>query len=122
MWRAVDTSSQSAANMPLPRQSGGAKPMACSRPSRRSQRSASAAAAAASWSGDGDVDLQDLGLDRELAGGALGQREGAAGAREHDVGPLFLGQPGHGEGQRGVGEDAGDQEPFAVEESHCESG
>ena len=44
MLSATETSSQPAANMPLPRQSGGAKPMACRRPSRRSQRAASVGA------------------------------------------------------------------------------
>ena len=67
------------------------------------------------------VDLEDVGLGGQLAGRALGQREGAAGAGEHDVGALFLGQAGHREGQRGVGEDARDEEPLAVEESHCAS-
>ena len=52
MLSATETSSQPAANMPLPRQSGGAKPMACSTPSRRSQRAASATPAAASCSGE----------------------------------------------------------------------
>ncbi len=66
-----------------------------------------------------DVDLEDLGLDGQLAGRAPGQRQGTAGAGEHDLGALLLGQAGHREGQRGVGEDAGDQEPLAVEESHC---
>ena len=52
MLNAVETSSQPAANIPLPRQSGGAKPMACRRPSRRSHRAARAAPAACSCSGE----------------------------------------------------------------------
>src|ERR1700722_9120812 len=66
-----------------------------------------------------DVDLEDLGLAGELARGAPSEREGAPRAREHDVRPLLLRQAGHGESQRGVGEDAGDEQPLAVEESHC---
>ena len=104
--------------MPLPRQSGGAKPMACSSPSRRSQRSASAAPAAASCSGEVTSISSTSGSLGQLAGGPLGQGEGPPGAREHDLGPLLLGQPGHGEGQGGVGEDAGDEEALSVEESH----
>ena len=68
-----------------------------------------------------DVDLEHLGLRRELAGGAPGEREGPACAGEDDLRTLLLGQAGHGEGQRGVGEDARDEEPFAVEKSHCAS-
>src|SRR6185437_3413433 len=52
MLNATDTSSHPAANIPLPRQSGGANPMACSRPSRRSQRAASVLPAAASCSSE----------------------------------------------------------------------
>src|SRR5580692_5762701 len=52
MLSATETSSQPAANMPLPRQSGGAKPMAWRMPSRRGQRSATALPAAANCSGE----------------------------------------------------------------------
>src|SRR5580692_11998959 len=52
MFSAIETSSQSAENMPLPRQSGGAKPMAWRIPSRRGQRSATACPAAANCSGE----------------------------------------------------------------------
>ena len=64
--------------------------------------------------GLGDVDLEHLGRIGQLAGRALGQRQGPAGTREHNFGPLLLGQPRHGEGQGGIGQDAGDEEPFAV--------
>ena len=119
MWRATETSSQPAANMPLPRQSGGAKPMACSNPSRRSHRSASAAPAACQLLGRGDVDLEHFGLAGKLSGRSLGQRQGPTGTGEDDLGPFLLGQLGHGEGQRGIGEHAGDEESLAIEESHC---
>src|ERR1700722_1313172 len=52
MLSATETSSHPAANMPLPRQSGGAKPMRRRRPSRRSQRAASAAPAVVNCSGE----------------------------------------------------------------------
>ena len=68
--------------------------------------------------GGGDVDLEHLGRVGELASRALGERQGPPGSRQDDFGALLLGPPGHREGQRGVGEDAGDQEPLAVEESH----
>ena len=95
--------------------------MACRRPSRRSQRAASASPGGAQLLGRGDVDLEDLGLPGELAGGAPRERQGPPRAREDDVRTLLLGEPGHGEGQRRVGEDARDEEPLAVEESHCAS-
>ena len=119
MLIAVETSSQSAANIPLPEAVGRGEadgvqqavepvPAGGQRGPRRVQ-----------LLGRRDVDLQDLGLAGELAGGAPGQRQGASRAREHDVRPFLLRQTGHGEGQRGVGEDAGDEKPLAVEESHC---
>ena len=49
------------------------------------------------------------------------RRQRPAGAGEHDLGPLLLGQLGHAEGERGVGEHAGDEDALAVEESHCVS-
>ena len=75
MLRATETSSQLAANMPLPRQLAGANPMAWRMPSRRSQRSARAFPAACELFGRGDVDLQHVGLAGELPGGPLGERK-----------------------------------------------
>ena len=69
--------------------------------------------------GRGDVDLEDLGL----AGSLRAVRRVSDRARPAPdstiVRPLLLRQAGHGEGKRGVGEDAGDEQPLAVEESHC---
>ena len=69
--------------------------------------------------GRGDVDLQDFGLPGQLAGGAPGEAERPSRPREDDLGALLLGQAGHREGQRRIGEDARDQKPLAVQESHC---
>jgi hypothetical protein len=55
----------------------------------------------------------------ELAGRSLGERQPAAGPGEHDVGSLLLRQLRHAEGERRIGEDAGDHEAFAVEETHA---
>ena len=85
----------------------------------RSHSSASDAAAAVSCSGSGDVDLQHLGRLRELARRAPGEREATAGPAQHDVGAFLLGEPGDGEGQRSIGEHAGDQDAFPVEQSHA---
>ncbi len=42
----------------------------------------------------------------------------AAEPGEHDLRALFLGDLGGVEGQRGVGDHSGDQQPLAVEQSH----
>ena len=68
--------------------------------------------------GGGDVDLEHLGRVGQLARRAPGEREGTARPGQHNLGTLLLGPAGHRESQGGVGEDAGDQESFAVEESH----
>ena len=66
MLRAVGTSSQPAANIPLPRQSGGAKPMACSRPSSRPQRVRQVGRGRRQLLGRRDVDLEHVGLPGSL--------------------------------------------------------
>ena len=102
-----------------PRHDRGAKPMACSAPSTRSHRSASSALDGRDVLGRiGHVELEHVGLGRQLAGRALGERQPAPGAGEDDLGPLLLGQLGHAEGERGVGEDAGDEDALAVEQTH----
>jgi hypothetical protein len=68
--------------------------------------------------GVGHVYLEDVGDLGKLPGHPAGQRQAAAGAREDDFGSFVLGQAGHGESQRCVGQDAGYQDAFAVEESH----
>ena len=70
--------------------------------------------------GVGDVELEhrDVGAARQLAGGALGEAEAAAGAGEHDVGALLGGDTGDGEGQRGIRQHAGDHDVLAVEQPH----
>jgi hypothetical protein len=65
--------------------------------------------------GRGDVDLQHVGLGRELAGRPLGEGEGPGRPGQDDLRTLLLGQPGHGEGEGIVGEDTGDHEPLTVE-------
>ena len=121
MLSATETSSQPAANMPLPRQSGGAKPMACRRPSRRSQRAASVSPAAASCSGEVTSISRTSGSWGSLRAVRSREGQGTPRAREDDLGALLLGEPGHREGQRRVGEHARDEEPLSVEESHCAS-
>ena len=92
--RRSTTSPSPAANSRCLRQSGGANPMACSSPSRRSQRAARAAPAVASCSGEGDVDLEHLGFGGQLARRPPGEGESPPGAREDDLRALFLGQLG----------------------------
>ena len=66
-------------------------------------------------SGLGHVDLQHIGLDGELAGGALGERQPPTGSTQHHLGPFVLGDAGHRERQRRVGQHAGNQNPFSLE-------
>ncbi len=60
--------------------------------------------------GAGDVDLEHVDRTGKLAGHAPGERQAPAGAGQDDLGPFVLGQARHGEGERGVGQDAGDQD------------
>ena len=92
--------------------------MACRAPSTRPQRSPMRVAHGLDVGGVGDVELEHVGLGRELAGRALGERQPAAGAGEEHLRPLLLGQPGDAEGEGGVGEHAGDEDALAVEEGH----
>jgi hypothetical protein len=68
--------------------------------------------------GHGDVELEHVDLAIELAGRARRQAQAASGSGEDDRGALGLGHPGDREGERGVGEDAGDHDVLAVEETH----
>ena len=54
----------------------------------------------------------------QLAGGALRERQAPPGAGEDDLGALLLREAGDAERERGVGEDAGDEDALAVEEGH----
>ena len=53
---------------------------------------ATASRTAARCAGLGDVELEHRRRRRQLAGGALGERQAPAGAGEHDLGALLLGQ------------------------------
>ena len=68
--------------------------------------------------GGGDVDLEHIWFDGKLAGGPLGKRESTPCSRKNHLSSFFLCQLGHGEGEGGLGEDAGDEEVFASEKSH----
>ena len=76
--------------MSPPRQSPGAKPIACSSPSRRPKRSPSVLPPL-EMVGPGDVELEDLGGAGQLARGAPGERQATPGSGEHDLGALLLG-------------------------------
>ncbi len=92
---------------------------ACSTPSTRPHLSASADAHVVEVFGHRDVELEHVGRLRQLAGHSLGQAQRPTGAGQHDVGALLLGERGHAERQRGVGEDAGDHDVLAVEQTHA---
>jgi hypothetical protein len=68
--------------------------------------------------GHRDVEFEHVDVVAELAGGSLRQTQRPARAREHDVGTLASCESGYTEGQRGVGEDAGDHDLLAVEQTH----
>ena len=96
--------------------------MAWSSPSSRSHRSASSAAAAASWSGS----VTSISSTSASTGSLRAVRRVSDSPRPAPLSttsaPSCWAEPGHGEGQRGVGQDAGDQDALALEESHAPQG
>jgi hypothetical protein len=68
--------------------------------------------------GDGDIELVDIDWLRQLASDTLGQAERTAGAGQHDLGTFLLSEGRNPERQRGIGEDAGDHDVLAVEQTH----
>ena len=66
----------------------------------------------------GDIEFVHLDRIRKLAGDTLGQAQSPTGAGQHDARPFFLRKLGHPESQRCVGEDAGDHNVLAVEQTH----
>jgi hypothetical protein len=66
--------------------------------------------------GVGDVQLDQRRRLGQPLGDPLDQRQPPV-PGEHDGGALLLGQPGHRERDRGVGDDAGDQQTLAGEQS-----
>ena len=64
----------------------------------------------------GHVELDDLHVGRrEPLGGALGEAHHPAERAEHHLGALLLREPSGREGDRGVVEDAGDEDALALE-------
>ena len=68
--------------------------------------------------GHGDVELEDVDGLRQLARDSLGQAQRAAGTGQHDAGAFLLRELGNAERQRCIGEDAGDHDVLAVEQTH----
>jgi hypothetical protein len=64
----------------------------------------------------GDVELQDVGFDRQLPGHPLRQAHGPSERCQHDLGALLLGAAGHREGDGLIGEYAGDQDALAFQQ------
>ena len=108
--RATATSSHSARRMSPPeallgREADGVEDAVEPAPARRRGRSA----AARRWAGSvTSISMTSTGVV-ELARRAACQRQPPPRARQHDLGPLGLGPAGHPEGQRRVGEHAGDR-------------
>ena len=92
--------------------------MACSIPSNRSHCSESSAAAVANCSGSVTSISSTSASTGQLPGRATGQGQASTGAGEHDLGSLGLGRAGDGERQGRVGQHAGHQNPFTLEQSH----
>ena len=93
--------------------------MACSTPSRRPQRSSSVAGDGLERLGVVDVELEHVGLGGQALGHPLGDPHPAAEAGEDDLGALFLGAARDGEGDRLVGQHAGDEQLSSFEEHAC---
>src|SRR5699024_6248906 len=64
------------------------------------------------------VEFDDLRGDRQALGDHLSDLHLTAEAREDDLGSLLLCEAGGGEGDRGLGEHAGDENALSVEDSH----
>jgi hypothetical protein len=64
------------------------------------------------------VELVHLDPVAELARGSLREAERSPGSREHDVGAFLERRAGHAIGQRRVGQDTGDHDLLAVEQTH----
>jgi 8-hydroxy-5-deazaflavin:NADPH oxidoreductase len=69
--------------------------------------------------GNRDVELVHVNRGGQLAPRPLCEAECSSGASEDDVGSLALGQLGDAEGERGVGEDAGNHDVLSFEETHA---
>ena len=69
--------------------------------------------------GHRDIEFVDVDGLRQLAGDTLGQAQRSTGTGQHDVGTLLLREGCHPERQRGIGEDAGDHDVLAVEQTHA---
>ena len=99
-----------------PSASSGANAIACSAPSTPPQRSRSDSVSAARSSALVHVELEHVdGLGQPLRR-ALGHPPAAPEARQHDRGALLLRLRGGVEGDRVLGDHAGDQQPLAVED------
>ena len=68
--------------------------------------------------GVGDVELDDGRLLRQPLGDPLAQRQRPPEVGEDEGGALLLGEPGRGEGDRRLGQHAGDQDLLALENAH----
>ena len=94
----------------------------------RVQQAVEAAPALVERPGDGlelvgvvDVELEHLGLGGQALGHPLGDPHPAAEAGEDDLGALVLGAARDGEGDRLVGQNAGDEQLSSFEEHACTS-
>ena len=87
--------------------------MECSTPSSAPQRSVEVTGDHREVLLNGHVEFQDVGRVGEFPRHSLRQAQPPAGAGEHDLGPLLLGQLGHAEGEGVIGEDSGDEQALA---------
>jgi len=68
--------------------------------------------------GNGDVELEHVDVVAEFAGGSLCELQRTAGTGEDDLGTFSSCELRNAERQRGVGENAGDHDFLAVEQTH----
>ena len=92
--------------------------MACSTPSTRPHLVARQLLHVLEMIGHRDIELEDVDRLGQLAGDSFGEAQRPSGAGQHDVGSFLAGQRGDPERQRGIGEDAGDHDVLAVEQTH----
>ena len=66
----------------------------------------------------GGIELEDRDVAGQFSSRSLCERQRSTGPGENDLSPFGLSALSHREGQRSVGEDSGDHESFAIEDSH----
>ena len=122
-WNAVAACSHATSGKPSPMASCGAKPIECTTPSSVAPSTALLAQPVGQRGqvlGVGDVELDDRRLLRQPLGDPLAQRQRPPEVGQDDGGALLLRDARRREGDRRLGQHAGDQDRLALEDAHAQ--